>query len=197
MLIEETPIPDAVLPLEALKAHLRLGSGFGTDDIQDSMIASFLRAAIAAIEARTGKAILIRRFLLTVSEWHMQDIHALPIAPVSEVVRLEQVAADGERTSIDPSRYWLQGDPQRPRLRSGTLLPDIPEGSVIEILLEAGYALSWGDVPADLRQAVLMLASHFYEYRNDTGLSEGCMPFGVSSLIERFKQMRLGAGVAR
>ena len=61
----------------------------------------------------------------------------------------------------------------------------------------AGFADNWEGVPADLRQAVLMLAAHYYEYRHDTGLSNGCMPFGVSSLIERYKALRLGAGVMR
>ncbi|MEM6940555.1 MAG: head-tail connector protein [Pseudomonadota bacterium] len=197
MLIEETPIPDAALPLEAFKAHLRLGSGFGPADVQDAMIASFLRAAIAAVEARTGKAVLQRRFNLVVSEWHARDAHVLPVAPVEAVARVERVAADGTRTLVDPGSYWLQRDLQRPRLRASGSLPDVPDGGTLEMLLEAGYASAWEDVPADLGQAVLMLAAHYYEYRNDTGLSAGCMPFGVSSLIERFKQVRLGAGAAR
>jgi uncharacterized phiE125 gp8 family phage protein len=55
-------------------------------------------------------------------------------------------------------------------------------------------AASWGELPADLAQAVLMLAAHFYEYRQDTGLGRGCMPFGVSSLIERYRGLRLSLG---
>ena len=50
MLIEETTVPDGVLPVAAFKAHLRLGSGFDTDDVQDALVRSFLRAALAAIE---------------------------------------------------------------------------------------------------------------------------------------------------
>ena len=56
MLIEETAVPLAALPLAEFKAHLRLGTGFADDDIQDPVLESFLRAAMAAIEARTGKA---------------------------------------------------------------------------------------------------------------------------------------------
>ena len=98
MLIEVSPIPDAVLPLEAFKTHLRMGSGFGTADIQDGVVASFLRAAIAAVEARTGKAVLRRLFRLSVTGWHMLDVHVLPIAPVERVTLVEQVSAHDERT---------------------------------------------------------------------------------------------------
>ena len=51
MLIEETGVAEADLPLEPFKAHLRMGSGFGTETVQEPVLASFLRAAIAAIEA--------------------------------------------------------------------------------------------------------------------------------------------------
>jgi len=44
---------------------------------------------------------------------------------------------------------------------------------------------------------VLLLAAHYYEYRDETALGEGCMPFGVSSLIERYRTVRLFAGGAR
>lgn len=62
MLNEETTVPDAALPVEEFKAHLRLGSGFGNDTVQDAVLVSFLRAAIAAVEVRTGKALIERDF---------------------------------------------------------------------------------------------------------------------------------------
>ena len=55
-------------------------------------------------------------------------------------------------------------------------------------------AADWGGLPDDLAQAVMLLAAHYYEYRDDTALGEGCMPFGVSSLIERYRRVRLGFG---
>ena len=64
MLIEETAIADAALPVDQFKAHLRLGTGFAEDNVQDEVLKGFLRAAIAAIEARTGKVLIERGFLL-------------------------------------------------------------------------------------------------------------------------------------
>ena len=194
MLIEETPIPDAALPVEAFKAHLRLGSGFGQDDVQTPVLQSFLRAAIAAIEARTGKALIERAFALSVDDWREPDAHRLPVAPVVAVTEVALIARDGSETPVDADRYWLERDAMAPRLRaSGSALPRIASQGTARVRFDAGYAPAFESVPVDLQQAVMLLAAHYYEYRNDTALSEGCMPFGVSSLIERFKHIRLGA----
>ena len=73
-------------------------------------------------------------------------------------------------------------------------MPSIPTAGAVVVTFQAGFGEVWGDIPADLRQAVMLLAAHYYEYRNETSLSDGCMPFGVSSLIERYKVMRIGSG---
>ena len=60
MLIEETAPAAEALPIAALREHLRLGTGFeiADDTAEDMALAGFLRAAIATIEARTGKVLL-------------------------------------------------------------------------------------------------------------------------------------------
>ena len=69
MLTEVSAVALAVLPVQALKDHLRLGTGFSDGAMQDGLLASYLRAALAAIEGRTGKAILQRRFKLVLPAW--------------------------------------------------------------------------------------------------------------------------------
>jgi uncharacterized phiE125 gp8 family phage protein len=197
MLIEETSVADDVLPIVAFKAHLRLGSAFGQDSLQDEVLGSFLRAAMAAIEARTGKVLITRRFGWTLSFWRDASAQILPVAPVVGIVRVAQVGRDGVETDVDRQAYWLERDMQRPRLRaSGACLPGIPHAGSVLIEFDAGYGATWDVLPADLRQAVLLLAAHYYEYRDETALSDGCMPFGVSSLLERYKTFRLRGGAA-
>ena len=85
-------------------------------------------------------------------------------------------------------------DSQRPRLvgRFGRSLPRIPRAGQAEIRFTAGFGESWDDVPADLRQAVFLLAAHFYENRAEG--AGGTMPFGVLVLIEAYRATRIGAG---
>jgi len=194
MLIEETNIPDAVLPLAAFKAHLRMGTGFSDTSLQDAVLGSFLRAALAAVEGRTGKVLIEREFTLSLSELKQQDTVMLPVAPVTVVDKVVLVARGGSEQVLDVGLYWLERDNHTPRLRStAASLPEPEAGGAFSVRFLAGYGPEWDDIPADLQQAVMMLAAHYYEYRHDTALGGGCMPFGVTSLIERFRTLGLGA----
>lgn len=195
MLIEETTVPDVALPVAEFKAHLRLGTGFGEDSLQEDVLKGFLRAAIAAIEARTGKVLISRNFTWTLTGWRDRAGQVLPVAPVTEITQVTMIDAIDIETQLTASDYRLEPDSQRPRLRpAGSLLPMIKTGSTVRIGFTAGFAETWGGLPADLGQAVLLLAAHYYEYRNETALSDGCMPFGVTSLIQRYRAMRIGVG---
>ena len=198
MLIEETAIADAALPVDQFKAHLRLGTGFAEDSVQDEVLKGFLRAAIAAIEARTGKVLIERAFSWDLNGWRDRTAEVLPVAPVTVVDAATVTDAAGAERVIAPVEYRLEADSQRPRLRaSGSALPAIAPGGSVKIAFTAGMAADWGSLPADLGQAVLLLAAHYYEYRNETALAAGCMPFGVTSLIQRYRMVRFGAGVAQ
>ncbi|WP_204114649.1 head-tail connector protein [Shimia biformata] len=193
MLVEETPVPTTALPVAELKAHLRLGSGFADDSLQDSVLESFLRAALAAIEARTGKVLLERAFAWSLEAWRDDAAQPLPVAPVSDISEVTLVDRNGTGTVVAPSAYRLVQDLHAPKLAPmGSCLPTIPHRGQAEIRFSAGFGAEWGAIPPDLAQAVLLLAAHYYEYREDTGLKGGCMPFGVTSLIERYRPMRLG-----
>ncbi len=198
MLTEETAIADAALPVDQFKAHLRLGTGFAEDNLQDDVLKGFLRAAIAAIEARTGKVLIERNFSWCVSIWRDPAGEVLPVAPVQSIGDVTLTDASGTDTLVDASAYRLERDSQRPRLRPAALtLPAIATGGSVTIAFAAGMAGDWGGLPADLAQAVLLLAAHYYEYRDETALGDGCMPFGVTSLIQRYRMVRFGAGVGQ
>ena len=199
MLVEETSSSDLAMPVEQLKRHMRTGTGFVQDDLQDDLLASFLRAAMAAIESRTGKALLQRTFALRVNQWTNPDQQPLPIAPVLSIIEIKLIRPNANAAQaideqiVDPQRYRLEMDTQTPGIRGNSgSLPSLVNGAVAEIRFEAGMAASFERLPADIVQAVLLLASHYDEYRNDVALGQGCMPFGVTSLIARYCPMRLG-----
>lgn len=191
MIVEDSLVPVGVLPIAELRAHLRMGTGFAEDTLQDAVLEGFLRASLAAIEARTGKAILARSVTWRVQEWDAPVGHGLNMAPVTSVEAVRVVDGGGIALDIDED-VRLENDTHTPILRPmGARLPSIPAQGVAEISATVGFGATWATVPADLQQAVMMLAAHFYEYRHDTALRGGCMPFGVTSLIERFRPLRL------
>ncbi|WP_374376880.1 hypothetical protein [Tabrizicola sp.] len=194
MLTEETAVPQAALPVEEMKDHLRMGSGFADDGLQDGLIETYLRAALAAIEGRIGKMLFQRRFLLALECWRNEE-QALPVAPVAAVVSVTLVDAAGGEMVVPAGAYRLVKDLHRPRLAGkGGALPTIPGEGLVKVVFDAGFGAAWTDIPVDLRQAVLLLAGEFYEHRHDDGAQAAGLPFGVVTLIERWRTVRILGG---
>ncbi|SFR41614.1 phage conserved hypothetical protein, phiE125 gp8 family [Yoonia tamlensis] len=194
MLVEETTVPQSALPVAQFKDHMRLGSGFSDDGLQNGVLESYLRAAMAAIEARTGKILIARDFSWTLTDWRDARRQPLPVAPVSAISEVTLIAMNGDETVVTDG-WYLEPDMQRPSLKaSGASLPTVPTNGRVQIGLLAGFGPEWSDLPADLAQAVLMLAAHYYEYRHDVARGTPAMPFGVSALIEQYRTVRLFMG---
>jgi uncharacterized phiE125 gp8 family phage protein len=199
VLTEVSAPPAAALPVRAFAGHLRLGSGFADDGAEDAVLELCLRAAMAAIEARLSRALLARDFSWTVSRWREEASQGMPIAPVRGVASITLVEADGAETAVDPEAWSVLRDAERPRLvgRFGRSLPRIPRSGHAEIRFSAGFGEEWEAVPGDLRQAVFLLAAHFYENRaGGGGAVAGSMPFGVLVLLEAYRATRIGGGAA-
>ena len=197
MLVELTTVPSMAIPVAEFKDHLRLGTGFADDGVQDEMLEVYLRAAMAAIEARTGKMLITRGFSWTLTAWRDLAAQALPTAPVSAITSLSITDRLGAAEVIAADKYVLEQDMHRPRLVATTIcLPAIPVAGTAVILFNAGFGAAWSDVPADLRQAVLILAAHYYEHRHGDSAMGGELPIGVASLIQRYRIVRLFGGGA-
>jgi uncharacterized phiE125 gp8 family phage protein len=196
LLVKQTTVPGAALPVAALKDHMHLGTGFADDGAQDAVIENYLRAAIAAVEARTGKVLVSKSYTWTLTAWREPCQQALPLAPVAAISEVRIVDRLGQVTIVASSSYRLEVDDQRPVLWGATAtLPTIPIGGTAEIDFSAGYGPAWGNLPADLAHATFMLATHYYENRSATGSDLG-VPNGVSALLARYRNIRiLGGGV--
>ena len=191
ILIEQTQVPDAALPVAEFREHLQLGSGFADDGFQDAVLLDVLRAAIATIEGRTGKALISRDFVLVISAWRDLGQQALPIAPVSTVLSLNIIDANDTATPLDAGAYRLKADTHAPEVKSlGLSFPTIPVGGSADLAFTAGYG-AWTDVPADLRQAVFLLATHYYETRGAAGSRTTEMPLSVAGICRRHTPIRL------
>jgi uncharacterized phiE125 gp8 family phage protein len=200
LLTELTQTPSGDLPVAAFGDHLRLGTAFSQDGLQTGLLAGHLRAAMAAIEARIGKVLLARNFRLTLADWRALSAQPLPLAPVRSIARVAVIDLNGVEMLLDAARYRLQADMHRPKLTSvGMLFPVVPQDGRIEIEFSAGFGAVWADVPADLAQAVMLLAAQYYETRHDAGAQAQMMglPMAVQSLIERHRNIRVLGGGAR
>ncbi|MGM0583582.1 MAG: head-tail connector protein [Pseudomonadota bacterium] len=190
MLTELEPAPRAAVPLAEFAAHLRLPEGFGETE---PALDLYARAATAAVEALTGRALIRRRFLWRVAQWRDGCREVFPVAPVASVEALELVEADGARREVDAAAYVLRPDLFRPALKgAGALsLPAIPVDGAAEVTFVAGHGADWNAVPEALRQAVLLLGAQYYEQRHVSADPAREAPHGVRALVAPWREVRL------
>ena len=192
-----TTVSGAGLPVQGLKDHLRLGTGFSDGGMQDGLIETYLRSAMAAVEGRIGKVLMTHQFKMTLQDWRDGSEQALPVAPVSALVSVTLFDVTGTATVIAADRYRLIQDNHRPKLAAtGYLLPSVPTDGRIEVVFDAGFGAAWANVPPDLQQAVFLMAGHYYEHRNEFAEATPGLPYPVQALIERWRTVRVLGGAS-
>ena len=193
MLLKEiSPAATNPVPLRELAAHLRLSHWFTDDGAEDGLLELYLRNASALIERRTAQALINRPYILQTACWDRHGHFHMPVGPVAEIDTIKLVSPSST-IDLDPEDWVLEPGTARQRLTGaggGPLWP-LPRGAVAELNFVAGYGDSWNEVPDDLRQAVLLLAAHYYENRFGEIEADGGLPYGVLAIVEQNRAVRL------
>ncbi|MEO1155335.1 MAG: hypothetical protein AAFX59_15965, partial [Pseudomonadota bacterium] len=104
-LAEMSPVASGLLPLDDLKDHLRLPAGFPDDGSFDARLEQSFRAAMAAAEARIGKALLLRSFVWRFESWAGLERMHVPTAPLVSLDSVSILAPDGSTTVLDTDAF--------------------------------------------------------------------------------------------
>ncbi|MEM6667633.1 MAG: head-tail connector protein [Pseudomonadota bacterium] len=183
-----TPAVAEAVPLDDFLDHLRLSLGLTDPPTETPAAERALACAVAAIERSTSLACLRQTWKWELPTWTNARSERLPILPVLTVASVSAIAEDGRWTPFEPST-WRHSDDQIHAV--GAWLPAAgPSG--VQVVFEAGFGDHHTDLPADLKQAVLLLAAHYFERRHavDAG-NVRSLPNGLQSLLAPFRQLRL------
>ncbi len=195
ILTELNSVPSATLPIAKFADHLRLGTEFAETSLQNDLLDVYLRAAISAIEGKTGRVILQKSFIWQLTGWRHADAQILPVRPVVSITALRTYDRSGAVTEYSSDHYDFIPDSQAPAIKAvGSRLPSVSSGGSVEIEFAAGHGATWDEVPSDLAQAVIILAAQFYENRTGAPDPSGVLPMAVLSLIEPYRPVRLFGG---
>ena len=185
-------VPPASEPVtrDEAKAHLRV-----TDTAEDALIDRLIAVARQAAEAHTQRAFLAQTFRLVRDKWPNALCLSLPRPPLIAVDAARLYDADGIASVWDAASYSVdvRWTPGRLCLKSGATwpAPGRRQGG-IEIDFQAGYGANASDVPAALRQAVLMLVAHLYENREAiAGETAFEIPAGAAALLAPYRVLSL------
>lgn len=173
------------LSLDEIKAHLRIDI-----DAEDGLLAGFLIAAREAVERYLRRALISQGWQLVLDCWPEGPVR-FPRPPLIEVDAVRVFDAEGVASVVDPALYHLER-----RAEPGFLLPAQGERlprperrhGGIEIDFTAGFGESWADVPAPIRQALLMMIAELYERR---GRVEPAIAGEVRCLLDPFRMVSL------
>lgn len=204
-----TPAGSDPVTVDEMKAHARLDVVSEGDDFMAGLIAA------ATDEARriTGRALITETWRLVLDAWPgarddwwsgvregtlaMLQGGSVEIrkAPFVAVTSVETIAEDGTATAFASSNWYAAkvADFGRLALRQGCTWPDMsaPVRAVggIRITFTAGYGADPQMVPVPIRQAIKMLAAHYYENREALGEGQQ-IPLGASALLAKFRVLR-------
>ena len=186
--------------MQALKDHLRLGTGFADDGLQDGLLEGYLRAAMAAIEGRIGKALIARGFKLTLEDWRGAGEQALPVAPVSAVAVGDAGRCGGRGGGGRRRRAigWCRTRTGRRLAATGGCLPAVPTGGRVEVVFDAGFGAGLGRrAGRSGAGGVAAGGASITSTATRSARRAGGCPSAVQALIERWRTVRvLGGGAA-
>lgn len=196
-----------------LKLHARID---GSDE--DLHLAALIVAARELVERQTGRCLITQTWRLTLDDWPAGgaepwwdgvregplsmlsgaagwvDLCKSPVLAITSVTTTDEAAV---ATTWDAANYYLGRQPNgfgRLVRKSGQTWPLIGTraAGAIAITFTAGYGPSATDVPSALRQAVMLLAAHWYANREPASAcaSSDLMPMGLGAIVASYRVMR-------
>lgn len=166
MLTDLNPPPAEPITLAEAKAFLRVDH-----DDEDALIQTLIASARERLEAHLNIAMIQRPMQFVLASGGTIKLPRWPI------VSIDSVVLDGMQTNGFVAE--LRCRPAQVKLGTATSL---------EISFTAGYGIAPGDVPAPLRQAMLLLVAHGFEHRDGMPMT---LPLMVDALTMPYRMVGL------
>lgn len=173
--------PEPLVSLDDAKDHLRV-----TGNDEDTLIEGYVAAASAWIDGPAGwlgRSIGEQTLELRTNVFAGCD--RLPYGPVLSVTEVRYVDRLGADQLLDPASYEVVGGGLR--CRHGYSWPSLRgDAEGVRVIYQAGE----GEVPPQVRQAVLLLVGQWFRNRMSivVGTISSELPFGVEALLNPLRR---------
>lgn len=175
------------------KEHARIST-----DVDDDYIDNLIKTVRRQVEQITNRALITQTWIYYMDAWPAADFFKLPYPPLQTVTSVKYLESDATVSTMSSGEYIVDTDSEPGRVvldygeswPSETLLPSNP----IYTEYVCGYGDDRIDVPDDIRHAMLMLCSHYYEMREPTitGTILTPVPMTVDRLLADHRRSRFG-----
>jgi uncharacterized phiE125 gp8 family phage protein len=186
--------------LDEAKQQLYLDS-----DFQDARVTSLIVAARTYFETQTNRRLISQTWRYSLDHYPRSARSiVLPIGPAISVETLKFLDTNGSTVTVDPSEYLVDLTNPRAQIAPALFLPwpwtvwafhhMIPGAVLVDFT--AGYGADFGDVPEDIRQAILLMVAHWYSNREPviTGVRAAAIdvPHSATAIIDAYRIPSLG-----
>jgi uncharacterized phiE125 gp8 family phage protein len=193
MNIKQISTPETIpISSEKLSIHLRLADGFSSESNEDANLLHYIKSATQIIEHKIQSAIVSKKYSWTLKAWPSSflDIRELsmPLERCTHIESINITASDGSTRDIFDSNWHLLGR----RLYCNTPVPRLHTNECIVVQFWSGFGKTQDDVPDDIKQAVLLLAAHYFESRYASGNERlSRIPYNIEEIIEYYRPIRV------
>lgn len=209
LVVETQPAREPLTVIEVRDA-LRLD-----DDVDETLVVSFIIAAREWAENYTGRALITR----TIQQWldgfipvdmplwegwktgpdivNYQNHIELALAPAITVSDIKYYSDDDTETTWPSTNYYADTirEPARIVLRDGGSYPtQLRTANAIKITYTAGYGTTTQSVPEPIRIAMMQYCAFMYEHRGDgEGNVVPMPPKLLTQLLKPYQIIRFGS----
>lgn len=188
-----TPPVTEPLTVAELKAWSRI-----SHDAEDSLLAGLIRAAREFVERNIGVQLITQTWQVSLAALPASGCALkIPIRPVQSVSSITYTDAAGAPQALDLAGTRLLVDEWTTELYLADINATWPSTSGaagnVAITVVAGFGDAGTAVPETLRQAMSLIAAHWYENREEsTPLQTRQIPMGAERLmsLHRIPQVR-------
>ena len=180
--VQVTPPTCEPVSMADAKLHAKID-----ESADNNTVTALIAAARKMAESYTNRVFITQTWKLFLDGAPCKSSLELPKAPLQSVTHIKSYDDSDAATTLDASNYFVDAmsRPGRIVLRSSGSWPT-PErvANGFEAQFICGYGADADSVPAEIKQAILLIIAHLYEHRGDANVE---MPETACMLLSPHK----------
>lgn len=189
--------PPTIEPITLVEARLHLkldATGSPATHADDALVNTLITSARLHVDGRDGRlsrSLITQTWELVLDKFPLKDIR-IPLPPLQSIVSIKYDDLDGNEQTVSSANYVVDTVST-----FGWVVPvtgfawpaTMDTINAVRIRFTAGYGDAAADVPAPIRQAMLLLIGHLYENREEVLVGPGgsMLPMGAEALLSPYE----------
>lgn len=177
------------LTLDEAKSHLRVDF-----DSDDTYITQLIIGTRRYVENITNRSLITQTWEYYPEQWPSGNQISIPLPPLQSVTSVKYTDTDDAELTFDAAGYTvdIKSEPGRIVLNDGYSWPTVTLNATnpIQIIFACGYGDTSTVIPADIKAAMKLIISNYYENREPVIVgysSVQTLPMAIDALLANYR----------